>query len=52
MVIAPVLIKDGVETEVEESNFVAESVSVRNVRSASSTRSPAVPAKVTRPAVN
>ena len=48
---APVEIKDGVETEVEESNLVAERVSVAKVRSASSESSPPVPAKVTLPAV-
>lgn len=49
---APVLIKDGVETEVAESNLVAESVSVAKVKSASSESRPAVPAKVTLVAVN
>ena len=35
----------------EESNLVAERVSVKKVKSASSTNNPAVPAKVTLPAV-
>ena len=51
MPMAPVLIKEGVETEVEERSLVAERVSVEKVRSASSERIPPVPAKVTRPAI-
>lgn len=51
MVRAPVDMRDGVETEVEERSLVAERVSVEKVRSASSERSPPVPAKVTRVAV-
>ena len=48
---ALVEIKDGVDTEVEESNLVAESVSVAKVKFALSESKPAVPAKVTLPAV-
>jgi hypothetical protein len=49
---APVEIREGVETEVEDKSLVAESVSVVKVKSASSESSPAVPAKVTLPAVS
>lgn len=49
--IAPVEIKEGVDTEVEDRSLVAERVSVEKVRSASSERSPAVEAKVTLPDV-
>ena len=50
--IVPVLISDGVETEVDDNNFVADSVSVENVRSESSIKIPVVPAKVTLVAVS
>ena len=49
---APVEMSEGVETEVGESNLVADKVSVAKVRSESSERIPAVPAKVTLVAVN
>ena len=51
MPIAPVEMREGVETDVGASNFVAVSVSVAKVKSESSVRIPAVPAKVTLPAV-
>ena len=51
IVIAPVEINDGVETEVEEISFVADRVSVEKVRSASSENTPPVPAKGTLVAV-
>ena len=51
MPIAPVEMREGVETEVEESSLVAESVSVEKVRSESSESRPATPAKVTLVAV-
>ena len=50
-VIAPVLIKEGVETELEDKSLVAERVSVEKVRSASSESRPPVPANGTRVAV-
>ena len=43
IVMAPVLMSEGVETDADESSFVAESVSVEKVRSASSCSMPAVP---------
>ena len=48
MVKAPVEMREGVETEVEERSLVAERVSVTKVKSASSASNPATPAKVTR----
>ena len=51
IVIAPVDIREGVDTEVEERSFVAESVSVENVKSASSINNPPVDANVTLPEV-
>ena len=47
MVIAPVEMSDGVETDVDESNLVAERVSVEKVRSESSVNNPPVEAKGT-----
>ena len=51
MVIAPVEMREGVETEVEDKSFVAERVSVEKVRSESSVNNPPAPAKGTLVAV-
>ena len=52
MVRAVVEMREGVETDVGATILVAVSVSVAKVRSASSTKIPEAPAKVTRPEVS